>query len=305
MANKPNEVRAAILRQLRTEQEKELQLVNNLLGEMTCYPFQKLSRAEEETRKFETPPDSPPVTVVDPDDQPMWSSTRTIAQTPSSVIVQLPISNNFFIKDNPTQGILDAGAIFLYNTPNEAFKLLDDKEMIREWMARQTEANERIKNQKILRTESLPRTTNYKLRHEFVYKTPSIQNENDKGDVKAIEADKIEPISTMPNPNLIKSNSPTVTTFLKHSTVHIHYTNAKTFADDVSMNNVGDKEFKSFDGIGTGRMTKKEKNKKGMTKEPNKEWKLDEKAAPDNENVYHYLWHPTKIPHLNRIIKES
>ncbi|GJT86882.1 hypothetical protein Tco_0640582 [Tanacetum coccineum] len=28
---------------------------------------------------------------------------------------------------DPTQGILDAGGIFLYNTPNEAFKILDDK----------------------------------------------------------------------------------------------------------------------------------------------------------------------------------
>ncbi|GKC56574.1 reverse transcriptase domain-containing protein, partial [Tanacetum coccineum] len=29
--------------------------------------------------------------------------------------------------DGPTQGILDAGGIFLYNTPNEAFKILEDK----------------------------------------------------------------------------------------------------------------------------------------------------------------------------------
>ncbi|GKG08427.1 hypothetical protein Tco_0334259, partial [Tanacetum coccineum] len=50
MANEPNEVRDAILRRLRTEQEKELTLVNNLLGEMTRYLLQKLSRAEEETR---------------------------------------------------------------------------------------------------------------------------------------------------------------------------------------------------------------------------------------------------------------
>ncbi|GJT46991.1 putative ribonuclease H-like domain-containing protein [Tanacetum coccineum] len=31
--------------------------------------------------KFETPPDSPPVIIIDPDDQPMWSSTRTVAPT--------------------------------------------------------------------------------------------------------------------------------------------------------------------------------------------------------------------------------
>ncbi|GJW23312.1 reverse transcriptase domain-containing protein [Tanacetum coccineum] len=29
--------------------------------------------------------------------------------------------------DGPTQGIIDAGGIFLYNTPNEAFKILEDK----------------------------------------------------------------------------------------------------------------------------------------------------------------------------------
>ncbi|GJU69023.1 hypothetical protein Tco_1255282 [Tanacetum coccineum] len=193
--------------------------------------------------KFETPLDSPPITIIDLDDQPMWSSTRTVAPTPSSAIVQLPISNNFHIKgthmqmirdiqfygrirsdphrhvtdflevsnlfqygenqeeavmlrtfpfllsgeaktwmnvldegtitsfhqldhetlveawlrmkgmlhtcyrhgltkgaiiqifyhglDDPTQGILDVGGIFLYNTPNEAFKILDDKVLLK------------------------------------------------------------------------------------------------------------------------------------------------------------------------------
>ncbi|GKD42719.1 hypothetical protein Tco_1267364, partial [Tanacetum coccineum] len=33
--------------------------------------------------------------------------------------------------DNPTQGILDAGWIFLYNTPNEAFKILKDKVLLK------------------------------------------------------------------------------------------------------------------------------------------------------------------------------
>ncbi|GKC13675.1 hypothetical protein Tco_1010457, partial [Tanacetum coccineum] len=112
--------------------------------------------------KFETSPDSPPIIVIDPDDQPMWSNTRNIAPTPSSAIVQIPIPNNFFIKadfleisnlfqygenqeeaimlrtfpfslsreDNPTQGILDAGGIFLYKTPNEAFKILKDKVLL-------------------------------------------------------------------------------------------------------------------------------------------------------------------------------
>ncbi|GKA99352.1 reverse transcriptase domain-containing protein, partial [Tanacetum coccineum] len=57
--------------------------------------------------KFETPPDSPPVIVIDPDDQPMWSSTRTVASTPSSAIVQLPISNYFYIMGTHMQMIRD------------------------------------------------------------------------------------------------------------------------------------------------------------------------------------------------------
>ncbi|GKA98015.1 hypothetical protein Tco_0825909 [Tanacetum coccineum] len=109
--------------------------------------------------------------------------------------------------DVPTQEILDAGGIFLYNTPNEAFKILEDK----------------------------------------------------------------------------------------------------TFTDDVSLNHVGGKKLNSVDGVGNEVLTKKDikKNDKGMPKEPNKEWKLNEKVVPREENVYHYLWHLTEIPHLNRIIKES
>nr|GEU75311.1 hypothetical protein [Tanacetum cinerariifolium] len=57
--------------------------------------------------KFETPPDSKPITVIDPDGQPMWSSTRTVALTPSFVIIQRPISTNFRIKGTHMQMIKD------------------------------------------------------------------------------------------------------------------------------------------------------------------------------------------------------
>ncbi|GJZ76280.1 hypothetical protein Tco_0640745 [Tanacetum coccineum] len=50
MANEPKEVRDAIIKQLRSEQEKEYHLVNNLLGEMNRYMLQKLDRAEDEMR---------------------------------------------------------------------------------------------------------------------------------------------------------------------------------------------------------------------------------------------------------------
>ncbi|GJW62615.1 hypothetical protein Tco_0111950 [Tanacetum coccineum] len=58
-------------------------------------------------KKFKTPPDSPPIIVIDPDDQPMWSSTRTVAPTPSSAIVQFLISDNFRIKGTHMQMIRD------------------------------------------------------------------------------------------------------------------------------------------------------------------------------------------------------
>lgn len=57
--------------------------------------------------KVETQPDSPTVTVIDPDDQPMWSSTRTVAPTPSSAIIQRPFPNNFHIKGTHMQMILE------------------------------------------------------------------------------------------------------------------------------------------------------------------------------------------------------
>ncbi|GKB18885.1 hypothetical protein Tco_0852808 [Tanacetum coccineum] len=122
--------------------------------------------------------------------------------------------------------------------------------------------------------------------HEIVYKPPSIQNENDKGDVSFIEEDEIEPIPAMPNPNQIYSNSPTVLPFLKDCTVYIPYMIAKTFTDDVLLNHVGDKEVKSSNGVGTGKMIKKEKNDRGMPKEPNKEWKLNEKMQVMKEDAW-------------------
>ncbi|GKF48543.1 hypothetical protein Tco_0141794, partial [Tanacetum coccineum] len=111
--------------------------------------------------------------------------------------------------------------------------------------------------EKIKQTKSLPHTTNTKLRHESVYKSPSIQKENDKGDVKSIKEYKIKHIPTMPKLNPINSNTLTVLPFLKDCTVHISYTNAKTFTNDVLLNDVGGEELRSMDGGGDGVMTKK------------------------------------------------
>ncbi|GKF04297.1 hypothetical protein Tco_0034965 [Tanacetum coccineum] len=115
--------------------------------------------------------------------------------------------------------------------------------MMRKWMVRQMEANERMKDHVV----------------------------EGKGDVKFVEEDKIKPNPTMPNLNPINSNPPTVSPFLKDFTMLNSYTNAKTFANVVLPNHVGDKELKSIDGVGNGVLTKKEKDDKGMQKEPNKE----------------------------------
>ncbi|GJU75025.1 hypothetical protein Tco_1266430 [Tanacetum coccineum] len=151
------------------------------------------------------------------------------------------------------------------------------EELMREWMDSQMEANERMKNhvvelerqikkglrnrqaivknlerqfeylnKKVQHTKSLPCTTNTKLRHKFVYKPPLIRNKNDKD-----------------------------------GAMHIPYSNAKTFTNDVLLNNVGDKELKLMDGVGYEVLTKMEikKDDKGMPKEPNQEWKLNEKVV--------------------------
>ncbi|GJS70095.1 hypothetical protein Tco_0702936 [Tanacetum coccineum] len=59
MANEPKKLRDAILRRLRTEQEKEATLANNLLCEMTRYLLRVRNRAEEETRVHSLPLDQP------------------------------------------------------------------------------------------------------------------------------------------------------------------------------------------------------------------------------------------------------
>ncbi|GKD19068.1 reverse transcriptase domain-containing protein [Tanacetum coccineum] len=148
--------------------------------------------------------------------------------------------------NDPTQGILDVGGIFLYNTLNEAFQILEDKVLLKLYFSGLRNHQAIIQNLErkfefLLPTETLPRTINTKLRHEIVYNIPLIQNDNDKGDVKFIEEEETEPNPTMPNPNLIMSNSSTVSPFLKDCTVHIPYTQEKVFEHDEISNHVGDK----------------------------------------------------------------
>jgi hypothetical protein len=48
-----------------------------------------------------TQPDSPPLIILDPDDQPMWEITKTVAPTPGSAIVRPDVDDNFVINSTP------------------------------------------------------------------------------------------------------------------------------------------------------------------------------------------------------------
>ncbi|GJR35146.1 hypothetical protein Tco_1210830 [Tanacetum coccineum] len=78
--------------------------------------------------------------TLDPDDQPIWESAKTVAPTPNSASMLRKCHGYGLTKgaiiqifyhglDKPTQGILDitAGGIFLYKIPNQAFQFLEDK----------------------------------------------------------------------------------------------------------------------------------------------------------------------------------
>ena len=63
MANEPSMVQRSILTRLRNEQEKELRLINNLLGEITRIMLQKHDHAPEVERLRVMPKDHPAITV--------------------------------------------------------------------------------------------------------------------------------------------------------------------------------------------------------------------------------------------------
>ncbi|GJY53685.1 hypothetical protein Tco_0445349 [Tanacetum coccineum] len=78
------------------------------------------------------------------DDEPMWATDRVVAQTPGSAITIPETANEFAIKGNIitifyhglneiTQEVLDAaaGGIFLYKTPNQSYRLLEDKVLLK------------------------------------------------------------------------------------------------------------------------------------------------------------------------------
>nr|GEV15506.1 hypothetical protein [Tanacetum cinerariifolium] len=205
-------------------------------------------------------------------------------------------------KDNPTQGILDARGIFLYNTPNEAFKILEDKVLLKLNFSKGSHVKPQpkivvfvggcnINSDHAIFIEKLEALAT-KINSEFLTIRNDLKEmreghgdnnalqiymkddtpvfnpmEANYGDVKLIEEDKIKSIPTIPNPNPIMSNSPTISPYLKDCIVHISYTTTKTFADNVLPDHVGDEELNSTDGVGTGSL-KKETRRMTMAPEP-------------------------------------
>ncbi|GJS14885.1 reverse transcriptase domain-containing protein [Tanacetum coccineum] len=140
--------------------------------------------------------------------------------------------------------------------PSQYFKIPETSpdEMMRKWMSSQIKANEEMKNQVV----ELERKISHGLRNH-----------------QAIIQNLERQFEFLEKKNLCTDSLPlTTNTKLRHEfdcIVHISYTHVKKFKHDEILNHVGEKELKSIDGVGTRRMTKKEKNDKGMPKEPNKE----------------------------------
>ncbi|GJX55277.1 hypothetical protein Tco_0300171 [Tanacetum coccineum] len=213
----------------------------------------------------------------------MWSSTMTIAPTSSSAIIQLPISDNFRIKDDPTEGILDAGGIFLYNTPNEAFKILEDKVLLK------LDFSDDSQNPKPKTIISVGRSNIDPDDVILVDKFEALATKIDsecliiRKELKEMQDDRRDNHASQ---IYISDDTPMCDPMEANydCAVHIPYTNAKTFPDDVLLNHVGDKELKLIDGVGIGRITNKEKEDNGVPKEPNKELKLNDKVQVMEED---------------------
>nr|GEX15386.1 reverse transcriptase domain-containing protein [Tanacetum cinerariifolium] len=191
--------------------------------------------------KFKIPPDSPPIIVIDPDDQSMWSNTRTVAPTPSSAIIQLLISNNFHIKGTHMQIIwdnqFDGRHVIDFLEISNLFQYGENQEEV-----------------VILRTFpfSLSREAKIWL------------NELNRGTITSWNELRKYFISRYFSPAKFKRLLNEIHNFhqLFHETLVEAWLRMKEMLctcyghDDVLPNHAGDGGLKSFDGVGTERMTK-------------------------------------------------
>ncbi|GJW19823.1 reverse transcriptase domain-containing protein [Tanacetum coccineum] len=206
--------------------------------------------------KFETLPDFSHIIVINPDDQSMWSNTRTVAPTPSSAIIQRPISDNFRIKEAKIWlNELNEGTFTSWNEIREAFisryfsptkfkRLLND-----------------IRNFHQLGNETLVEAwirLKEMLRFCFGHGLTKVD-------------EQLNPFQPCHQPNPSKLVTKPVSPLPKHCHRALsHYSDAEGLLDIVLLNHVGEKEFKLIVGDGIGVLTKKmiKKNDMGLSKEP-------------------------------------
>ncbi|GJV31410.1 hypothetical protein Tco_1391810 [Tanacetum coccineum] len=68
-----------------------------------------------------------PTYILDPDDQPMWKSAKTVAPTPKSAIIPLDVNDNFVINSTHLKMILE--------NKFDGYLQADPHEHIREFLA--------------------------------------------------------------------------------------------------------------------------------------------------------------------------
>nr|GEZ17159.1 hypothetical protein [Tanacetum cinerariifolium] len=165
--------------------------------------------------------------------------------------------------DDPTQGIIDAGGIFLYKTPNETFKILEDK---------------------VLLKLNFSKDPHIKPEPKIVVST----NGSNINSYHEIFKEKLIALATKINSEFI---------IIRNELLEMRDSRRDNKAsqiyikDDTSMCEPQEEnyELKSIDGAGNGILTKKEikKDDNSVPKELNKEQKLNEKAVLHNKDVYH------------------
>nr|GEV41108.1 reverse transcriptase domain-containing protein [Tanacetum cinerariifolium] len=198
--------------------------------------------------------------------------------------------------DGPTQEILDAGGIFLHNTPKEAFKILEDKVLLKLDFSDESQNSPNPKT--IVSTgESNLNFDHALLMGKFKALTQKINYDFSKirNELKEMRdgprdnhASQLYMSDDMPMCDPMEAN------YIQGYYEGYHDQNSKniptktTFVDDVLLNTIGKKEFKSIDGVRNERKTKKEINKDdvGLPKEHNKEWKLNEKVQVMEEDAW-------------------
>nr|GEY91470.1 reverse transcriptase domain-containing protein [Tanacetum cinerariifolium] len=150
--------------------------------------------------------------------------------------------------DDPTQGILEAGRIFLYNTPNEAFKILEDMFLLKLDFSKDSQntkpktivlaVGNNINSNHAIIMEKFKALAS-KIDSEFLIIRNELKETRDGRRDNYASQIYMKDDMLMCKPHEANYDC----------TVHIPYTQEKVFKHDEILNHVGDKELISFVGI--------------------------------------------------------